>query len=158
MTLSSTTSRKLGFSSLFAVSVVLCSPLQPSAATPFAEARVKIADKLIKVEVAATADQRNEGLSRRSASSKKYFMLFIFDTPQRVSFWMKDTNRDLSIAFIDENKVIVQIESLTARSLKTVKSRSEQIKYALEVPRGYFGKSNIKIGNKLELIDYVELS
>jgi len=80
-------------------------------------------------------------------------MLFVFDAPQQANFWMKDTNRDLSIAFVDKRNKIIQIENLKARSLKIVQSKSKQIKYALEVPKGYFTKNNIKIGDKLMFID-----
>ena len=60
-------------------------------------------------------------------------MVFVFENPKRVNFWMKNTRIDLSIAFIDKNNRIKQIESLKANSLKTISSRSEQIKYAFEV-------------------------
>lgn len=133
--------------------MLLFYPLQPSVAAPFGEARVEIAGKVIKVEVAATEAQRIKGLSSRAETSKKYFMLFVFDTPQQVIFWMKDTNRDLSIAFVDKKNIITQIVNLKARSLKTVESKSKQIKYALEVPKGYFATSKIRIGDKLVLID-----
>jgi len=128
-------------------------PQQPSNASFFEEASIKIAGKVIEVEVAATEAQRNLGLSSRARASTKYFMLFVFDAPQQVSFWMKDTNRDLSIAFVDKKNKVIQIENLTARSLKTVQSKSKQIKYALEVPRGYFAKNNIKIGDNFLFID-----
>ena len=42
---------------------------------------------------------------------------------------------------------IIQIENLMARSLKIVKSKSSQVKYALEVLKGYFFLHNIKIGD-----------
>ena len=76
-------------------------------------------------------------------------MLFIFDQPQQVSFWMKDTRKDLSIAFINANNQIIQIENLKARSLKIVKSKSFQVKYAFKVPRGFFGLNNIKIKDEV---------
>jgi uncharacterized membrane protein (UPF0127 family) len=60
---------------------------------------------------------------------------------------MKNTKIDLSIAFIDKNNRINQIESLKANSLKMVSSRSEEIKYAFEVLRGYFTKMGIKVGD-----------
>jgi len=128
-------------------------PQQTSSASFFGEASVEIAGKVIEVEVAATEAQRNLGLSSRPRTSTKYFMLFVFSAPQQVSFWMKDTNRDLSIAFVDKKNKVIQIENLKARSLKTVQSKSKQIKYALEVPRGYFAQNNIKIGDKLLFID-----
>jgi len=135
------------------VSLLFLYSEQPSYASLFEEVSIEIAGKVIEVEVAVTEVQRNLGLSSRPRTSTKYFMLFVFDAPQQVSFWMKDTNRDLSIAFVDKKNKVIQIENLKARSLKTVQSKSTQIKYALEVPRGYFAKNNIKIGDNLLFID-----
>ena len=76
-------------------------------------------------------------------------MLFIYDQPQQVSFWMKDTRKDLSIAFINANNQIIQTENLKARSFKIVKSKSSEVKYALEVPKGFFSAHGIKIGDEV---------
>ena len=107
-----------------------------------------VAGQLIPVEFAQTAVEREKGLSGRNLDKNNYRMVFIFDTPQQVTFWMKNTKIDLSIAFIDKNNRTNQIESLKANSLKTISSRSEQIKYAFEVPRGYFTKMGIKVGDE----------
>ena len=95
-----------------------------------------VADQLILVEFAQTEAEREIGLSGRNFDKNSFRMVFVFENPKRVNFWMKNTRIDLSIAFIDKNNRIKQIESLKANSLKTISSRSEQIKYAFEVPRG----------------------
>ena len=107
-----------------------------------------VADQLIPVEIAQTEAERGMGLSGRNFDKNNYRMVFVFEIPQRVNFWMKNTKIDLSIAFIDKNNRINQIESLKANSLKMISSRSEQIKYAFEVPRGYFTKMGIKVGDE----------
>ena len=107
-----------------------------------------VADQLIPVEIAQTEAEREMGLSGRNFDKNNYRMVFVFESPQRVNFWMKNTKIDLSIAFIDKNNRINQIESLKANSLKTISSRSEQIKYAFEVPRGFFTKMDIKVGDE----------
>ena len=108
-----------------------------------------VAKQLIPVEIAQTEAERELGLSGRNFDKNNYRMVFVFENPQRVNFWMKNTKIDLSIAFIDKNNRINQIESLKANSLKTISSRSEQIKYAFEVPRGYFTKMGIKVGDEV---------
>ena len=107
-----------------------------------------VADQLIPVEIAQTEAEREMGLSGRNFDKNNYRMVFVFESPQRVNYWMKNTKIDLSIAFIDKNNRINQIESLKANSLKTISSRSEQIKYAFEVPRGFFTKMDIKVGDE----------
>ena len=107
-----------------------------------------VADQLIPVEIAQTEAEREMGLSGRNFDKNNYRMVFVFESPKRVNFWMKNTKIDLSIAFIDKNNRINQIESLKANLLKTISSRSEQIKYAFEVPRGFFTKMGIKVGDE----------
>ena len=107
-----------------------------------------VADQLILVEFAQTEAEREIGLSGQNFDKNSFRMVFVFENPKRVNFWMKNTRIDLSIAFIDKNNRIKQIESLKANSLKTISSRSEQIKYAFEVPRGYFTKMGIKVGDE----------
>ena len=117
--------------------------------TSFEQGYLLVGAELIKVEFAQTKDEQRTGLSNRALNASNSFMVFIYDQPQQVSFWMKNTRKDLSIAFINANNQIIQTENLKARSLKIVKSKSSQIKYAFEVPKGYFAVNNIKIGDEL---------
>jgi uncharacterized membrane protein (UPF0127 family) len=106
-----------------------------------------VGSHLIMVELAQSENERMVGLSNRDLNSRNSYMVFIFENPQAVSFWMKDTRKDLSVAFINSNNKIMQIENLAAKSLKLIKSKSSDIKYAIEVPKGFFKKKGIQIGD-----------
>jgi uncharacterized membrane protein (UPF0127 family) len=106
-----------------------------------------VGSHLIMVELAQSENERMVGLSNRDLNSRNSYMVFIFENPQAVSFWMKDTRKDLSVAFINSNNKIMQIENLAAKSLKSIKSKSSDIKYAIEVPKGFFKKKGIQIGD-----------
>ena len=71
-----------------------------------------VADQLIPVEIAQTEAEREMGLSGRNFDKNNYRMVFVFEIPQRVNFWMKNTKIDLSIAQIHpksvQNLVIVR--------------------------------------------------
>ena len=110
-----------------------------------------VAGTLFEVEIASSPTQRQFGLSNRGLNKDKYFMVFIFDYPQKVNFWMKDTKIDLSIAFIDSKNKVSEISSLKANSLQNKVSRSSDILYALEVPKGFFKQNNIVIGDDFQL-------
>ena len=77
-------------------------------------------------------------------------MLFVFDKDERLRFWMKDTPHPLSIAYIDSSGRIRNIYDMTPFSLAPVKS-TVSVRYALEVPRGWFDRVNIKVGDTLAL-------
>ena len=131
------------------ISTQLSGGIARASVTSFEQGYLLVGRELIMVEFAQTKDEQRTGLSNRALHSNNSFMLFIYDQPQQVSFWMKDTRKDLSIAFINDNNQIIQTENLKARSLKIVKSKSPQIKYAFEAPKGFFNVNNIKIGDEV---------
>ena len=131
------------------ISTQLSGGIARASVNSFEQGYLLVGRELIMVEFAQTKDEQRTGLSNRALHSNNSFMLFIYDQPQQVSFWMKDTRKDLSIAFINANNQIIQTENLKARSLKIVKSKSPQIKYAFEAPKGFFNVNNIKIGDEV---------
>ena len=77
-------------------------------------------------------------------------MLFIFRKDQKLSFWMKDTPVALSIAFISSNGEIRETRDMTPFSHESVES-STPVRYALEVPQGWFKRNNVGPGSTIEL-------
>jgi uncharacterized membrane protein (UPF0127 family) len=135
----------------FLLGLALAVSSQLANAAPFEKGYALVGDHLLEVELAATSTQRQIGLSNRGLEKKYYFMVFIFDTPEKVSFWMKDTKIDLSLALIDSNNKVNQIISLKANSLKRNSSKSNDIKYVLEVPKGYLTQNEIGVGDNFQL-------
>ena len=66
----------------------------------------------ITVELATTEQSRGTGLNGRLALAEHAGMLFIFDSDQKWTFWMRDTFIPLSIAFIDAYGNIVDIQDI----------------------------------------------
>jgi uncharacterized protein len=117
----------------------------------FQKGYVLVSDNLFMVDIASDITQSKIGLSNRNLNKENYFMVFILDKPQKVSFWMKNTRIDLSIAFINEESRIVEISNLKANSLKQKVSKNNDIKYALEVPKGYFIENQIRVGDYFQI-------
>lgn len=63
---------------------------------------------------------------------------------------MKNTKIPLSIAYINNRKVITQIESMTPYSLTNHTSK-DRVKYALEMEDKWFSKNGITVGSKVDL-------
>jgi uncharacterized membrane protein (UPF0127 family) len=70
-------------------------------------------------------------------------MLFVFDRDESLSFWMKNTLIPLSIAFIASDGRILEIRDMEPESLTPVHS-SRSVRYALEVPQGWFDRAGVK--------------
>ena len=131
------------------ISIQLSGDLAHASVTTFDQGYLLVKSELIKVEFAQSKEEQTAGLSNRNLQTNNSFMVFVYNQPQRVSFWMKDTKKDLSIAFINADNRIIQIENLKAKSLKILNSKSSEVKYAFEVPKGFFSLNDIKIGDEV---------
>lgn len=104
----------------------------------------------VKAEIADKEETRNYGFMNRKHIPDGTGMLFIFEYDQLLSFWMKNTPHPLSIAYIDARGQIRDIFDMTPFSLASVKS-TVSVRYALEVPQGWFDKVGVKVGDIVSL-------
>ena len=104
----------------------------------------------VNVEIATTTAELEKGLMNRTAMGEDHGMLFVFPVEQQLSFWMKDTLIPLSVAFIDSNGRIVDIQDMQPQDL-TNHNSVEPAKYALEVNQGFFEKRGVKVGDEVVL-------
>ena len=76
----------------------------------------------------------------------------IRDRPEKEQqcMWMKDTSIPLSLAFLKDDGMILEIFYLEPFSMSSVCS-SNEVRFALEVNRGWFKKNNVNIGSRLEM-------
>ncbi|HEV3477076.1 MAG TPA: DUF192 domain-containing protein, partial [Rubrobacteraceae bacterium] len=106
----------------------------------------------VQVEIADTDPERQRGLMGRTALPEDQGMLFVFGGEQELSFWMKNTLIPLSIAYIDSEGRIVDIQDM-----KTLDDdpphyvSAEPARYALEVNQGFFEERGIEVGDRAEL-------
>ena len=104
----------------------------------------------VRAELARTAAEHQHGFMERTSIPDGTGMLFVFKADQQLHFWMKDTPHPLSIAYIDRNGTIRDIFDMKPYSLATVSS-TVSVRYALEVPQGWFERAGISIGDTLDL-------
>lgn len=102
----------------------------------------------VTAEIARTDAQRAQGLMYRKSLKDGKGMLFIFERDDVLSFWMKNTLVPLSIAYIAHDGRIVEIHDMEPGNLASVSS-GRSVRYALEVPQGWFGRAGIGPGDRL---------
>jgi len=108
-----------------------------------------INDTISHAEVAFTQKDRTIGLMFRDRLDNDHGMLFIYPQEQNLSFWMKNTKIPLSIAFINSNGTITQIEPMAPYSLTSHTSKVK-VKFALEMEEDWFRKNGITVGSKVD--------
>ena len=125
------------------------------ARNPAAQHTIFVNETPIKVEIADNKTARSRGLMHRETLATDAGMLFIFDEPDYLRFWMKDTPLDLDIGFFDENRHLFQIEQMKAFDDATIHTAHAPAVFVLEVNRGWFAKNRIRPGALLRLTDEV---
>lgn len=98
------------------------------------------------VPVARTKEQQAKGLSNRDDAGPG--MLFAFDPPGKLAFWMRDTRIPLSIAFVSEDGALFIIEDMKPNSDEYHLSM-KPAKYALELSQGQFEREGLAVGSRL---------
>ena len=101
---------------------------------------------IVAAEIAEKQEDRNHGFMERKNIPDGTGMLFVFEKDQILSFWMKNTPHPLSIAYIDSKGKIRNIYDMTPYSLSSIIS-TVSVRYALEVPQGWFKKNGITEGD-----------
>jgi uncharacterized membrane protein (UPF0127 family) len=130
--------------------------LLPLHAQALAKRRIRVGNQTVTAEVADTEGSRTQGLMHRKHLDAGTGMLFIFENAEKRYFWMKNTLIPLSIAYFDSQKKLINIVDMEPASPIEVNPKTYAstgpAKYALEVPKGWFIKVGIKVGDKLEIL------
>ncbi|WP_039788684.1 DUF192 domain-containing protein [Herbaspirillum huttiense] len=124
-------------------------PGQAQQLQKFPTTQLNIGIHLIKAEVAQTEAEREQGLMFREKMGDNEGMLFLFGQPAGVCMWMKNTLIPLSVAFMDEKGVIINIEEMKEQTLDSHCAKRAAV-YALEMNKGWFKQKNIKPGTVIE--------
>lgn len=109
---------------------------------------IGVGEETFSVEVARTEEQRRKGLMHRSSLGENEGMLFVFQRDEHLSFWMKDTEIPLSLAYISADGTIREIHELEPFSKRPVES-AYAVRYALELNRGAFERAGAEPGDAL---------
>lgn len=109
--------------------------------------KVRVNNKEYDVEVARTEEEKEVGLSNIEYLPDDEGMLFVYDTPQEVGFWMKDTLIPLDIVFINDEEEVISVHQGIPNDETPI--IEDDVLYVLEVPAG----SGIKTGDEIEFED-----
>ncbi len=102
----------------------------------------------IEAEVAADDANRMQGLMHRRSMSSNQGMLFVFPQTGHHCMWMRNTYLPLSVAFLDEDGRIVNIENMQPQT-EDSHCAAKAARYALEMNLGWFSSKGIKPGARV---------
>lgn len=111
-------------------------------------APLQISGHPVLAEIADTPELRSQGLMFRNNLDANHGMLFVFPNSGRYSMWMKNTAVPLSVAFLDNRGVIINIADMKPFT-EDIHTAEMPARFALEMPQGWFDKFSIHAGDKV---------
>lgn len=103
----------------------------------------------ITAELATTPIQRQTGMMWRTNMAEMEGMLFVFETPHRAGFWMKNTLLPLDVAYIDPSGVLREVHQLQPRVEQPAPAQSENIQFVIEMRQGWFERNGVRPGMEI---------
>ena len=105
---------------------------------------------LIDVYVAATAQQRAQGLMHVREMGRHEGMVFIYPRQDVIRMWMKNTWLPLDMLFVDESGRIVHVHRDAKPHDETVISSGEPVSYVVELNAGSAELFGVKAGDRID--------
>ena len=108
----------------------------------------------VTASLSTTPDSQSKGLSIKDSLNEKEGMLFIFESPQKYSFWMKDMKFPIDIIWINSTGKIVHIEKNLSPCYLLLPCPSyapeNDSLYVLEVVSNFTNKFGVSVGDSVE--------
>lgn len=100
----------------------------------------------VTAEVALSLVEISTGMMFREAMAEEDGMLFVFGQPHQTGFYMKNTKVPLSVAYIDPEGMILEINDLEPLNEEPVMAKSSNVLYVLEMNQGWFDRHKVGVG------------
>jgi uncharacterized membrane protein (UPF0127 family) len=113
--------------------------------------KIEIGDREYNVTCARTEEERIKGLQGVTEMKDDEGMLFFFEEPCTIGFWMKDTLIPLDIIFINEDMEVISVYQGEPENENI--AEEDDVRFVLEVNQG----SGIKEGDELDIEEDEEL-
>ena len=133
--------------------MLICLPLlacatQESELEVFDLVPLQVGEQQIQVQLADTAEKRAQGLMFQQSADPG--MLLLYSQPTAVSLWMANTAIPLDVAYIAPDWTIAELITLEPFD-KTPVPAAKPVIAALEMPRGWFAKHGVQLGQRVAL-------
>ena len=120
--------------------------------TVAASSTVQLKDRTIKVTVADTPEEREQGLSGWAGLGEDEGMLFIFPEDGYPAFWMKDMKFAIDILWSSSEGVVVDMrQDVSPETYPTAFAPRSEARYVLELPAGYTEVHQVRLDDIVRL-------
>jgi len=138
-----------------------CTPNEPNELDKLGTVDLHVNDLVVRAWIADDNDERMKGLMFVTAEGlaplddgRQRGMLFVFDRDQFHGFWMRNTIIDLDIAFLREDRTVIQTFTMAALDEGRYMP-GEGYRYAVEVNAGVLSRHGVKPGDTFQIPESV---
>jgi uncharacterized membrane protein (UPF0127 family) len=116
--------------------------------------QTRAGEQHVKVEIAREEPERQRGLMFRQKLEAGRGMVFLFERPQGLKFWMKNTYIPLDMIFISADKRVVYVEeNAEPLTLTNRGPADEDSQFVLEVPGGWARAHGVERGVPVRFVN-----
>ena len=112
---------------------------------------IKVGEKTVRMQFAVRPSEMQRGLMERRDLARDDGMIFVYEKPQQMSFWMRNTPTALDIGFFRPDGVLEEIYAMHPFDEQSIASRGDRLQFALEMNQGWFQENKVKPGAQLDL-------
>ncbi|MBU1309675.1 MAG: DUF192 domain-containing protein [Gammaproteobacteria bacterium] len=127
--------------------LMACAAEQPRES--FSLVALQLGDRQIQVQLADTPEKRAQGLMFQQSAEPG--MLLLYREPTAISLWMANTSMALDVAYIGADWTVAELITLEPFDKTPVPSQQPVIA-ALEMPRGWFARHGVTLGQQVALL------
>lgn len=107
---------------------------------------LRLGDGVFSAYLARTPAEHERGLSGRESLAEHDALLFVYDSAQQRSIWMKDMNFSIDAVWLDDQKRVIHVaENLSPATYPNSFSANKPARYIVELAAGTVRKKSIKI-------------
>ncbi len=116
---------------------------------------MKLGERTVRLQVALSPVEMQRGLMFRKTLGADEGMVFVFDRPQIMSFWMRNTELPLDIAYFDPNGELKEVYAAFPHDERPVKSYDRR-QIVVEMNQGWFARAGLRAGSRVDVAALVE--
>ena len=113
---------------------------------------IKVGGRTVQMQLAIHSAEMAHGLMERRDLGRDQGMLFVYDSPIRMSFWMRNTPLPLDIGFFSPEGELKEVYPMLPFDDTPIHSRDMRLQFALEMNQGWFHDNGVRPGARLDLV------
>jgi len=105
----------------------------------------------VQMQLAVLPPEMEHGLMGRRDLGSDQGMIFVYDRPQRLNFWMRNTPTPLDIGYFTPEGRLAEVYAMYPSDERPLTSRRADLQFALEMNQGWFRDRAVRPGARLDL-------